>query len=115
MGHLDFEVKRFGMVSPAILGLSPTSSGGKLTGEVIREFTHAITGDDMLIMDFSSVIGEHTVDKKHCTMEGSDGASPSKAGGSRSGGCVSPLAWTLERQSDGYSRSFRPVMKVKQV
>jgi len=40
-------------VLPALLGLSPTSNGGHtLKGDIIREFVHAVTGDDMLVVYF---------------------------------------------------------------
>lgn len=46
------------MVNPTILELSPTSNGGHMVGELVPKFVHAITGDEMLLMYFSSVLGE---------------------------------------------------------
>ena len=46
--------------------------------EVAREFCHAVTGDDMLLVDFGGVIGKQAVVKKHCTVRSADGARPSE-------------------------------------
>ena len=42
-----------------ILGLSPTlNAGHNMTEEVVRQFTHAVTGEDMFLVYFSTVLGE---------------------------------------------------------
>ena len=64
---------------PGILGLSPTANGGQtLRGESICEFIHAVTGEDMLLVYFTNVIGERALLKKACLLEGVDGAGPSR-------------------------------------
>ena len=55
-----------------------------MRGEVSHEFTHAVTGEGMLLVYFSSVIGQVALAKLYCLPEGADGAGPSyPAGGQR--------------------------------
>lgn len=49
-----------------------------MRGEVTRQFVHAITGDDVLLVDFEGVIGVRSVSKSMCLQEGFDGAGPSE-------------------------------------
>ena len=65
-------------VQPMILGLSPSLNGGQaMVGEVTREFVHAVTGEEMFMVLFSTVIGHRAVAKKHCTLPEIDGMGPS--------------------------------------
>lgn len=70
--------KKYVWVMPAVLGLSPLSNGGfRMRGEVYREFIHVVTGEDMLLVYFSSVIGQMALAKRHCVPDDANGAGPS--------------------------------------
>ena len=71
--------KKFVLIAPAVLGLSPTRNGGsRLRGEETREFLHAVTGDETLLVDFEGVIGVQAVPKTHCFEDDAHGAGPSE-------------------------------------
>lgn len=43
----------------------------------MREFTHVVMDEDMLMIYLNGIIGERLVAKKHCLLETVDGAGPS--------------------------------------
>ena len=68
-------------VQPHVLGLSPTLNGGQaMLGEVTREFVHAVTGEDMCMVLFSTVVGHRAVAKKYCSLPETEGVGPSSPG-----------------------------------
>ena len=64
---LMLQPKKMASVLPGTLGLSSTCNNGTtIQGEVTQQFIHAITSDDMLLIDFEGVLGVRSVSKKLC-------------------------------------------------